>query len=155
MIQVRNYKQSDAASIVRLFYDTIHSINRRDYSAEQVNAWAPTIPDPTIWHHRMIARSTLVAEQDGDLLGFAEMEPRGHLDMIYCRGDVVGSGVGRRLYQALEAKAIGIGLSYISADVSITAQPFFARCGFYVIQQNTVVRLGISLTNVKMLKVLT
>jgi hypothetical protein len=52
MIQVRNYKQRDAASIVRLFYDTIHSINRRDYSAEQVNAWAPTIPDPTIWHRQ-------------------------------------------------------------------------------------------------------
>jgi putative acetyltransferase len=150
MIQIRDYERGDAVTIVRLFYDTIHSVNLRDYSTEQVQAWAPETPDPEIWHNRMIARHTLVAEQDGELLGFAELEPEGHVDMFYCRSDIVGRGVGWRLYAALEAKAVAMGLSRVSADVSITAQPFFTRCGFHVIQQQTVIRREISLTNFKM-----
>jgi hypothetical protein len=37
-------------TIVRLFYD---------YSAEQVQAWAPEIPNAQLWHDRMMARYTL------------------------------------------------------------------------------------------------
>jgi len=154
MIQIRDYERGDAVTIVRLFYDTIHSVNLGDYSTEQVQAWAPETPDPAIWHNRMIANQTLVAEQDGELLGFAELEPRGHVDMFYCRSDVVGRGIGGRLYAALEAKAVAMGLPCLSADVSITARPFFARCGFHVIRQQTVIRRGISLTNFKMGKTL-
>jgi putative acetyltransferase len=152
MIRIRDYEHSDAVTIVRLFYDTIHSVNKLDYSAEQVQAWAPEIPDAQLWHNRMIAHDTLVAEQAGELLGFAELEPQGHLDMLYCRSDVVGRGVGSHLYGALEAKARTHGLRCIFADVSITARPFFTRCGFNVIQQQMVFRRGVSLTNFKMTK---
>ena len=124
MMRIRDYEHGNAVTIVRLFYDTIHSINPRDYSAEQVQAWAPEIPDAQLWHGRMIARYTLVADQAGELLGFGELEPQGHLDMLYCRADVVGRGVGRRLYDALEAKARMHGLRCIFAEVSITALPF-------------------------------
>jgi putative acetyltransferase len=152
MIRIRNYDDGDAMTIVRLFYDTIHSINQRDYSVEQVQAWAPEIPDAQLWHNRMIARYTLVADQAGELLGFGELEAQGHLDMLYCRSDVVGRGVGRRLYDALEAKARTNSLRCIFAEVSITARPFFLRCGFNVIQPQTVFRRGVSLTNFKMTK---
>src|SRR5580693_843825 len=110
MIRIRDYERSDAVMIVRLFYETIHSINQRDYSAEQVQAWAPEIPDVQLWHDRMIERHTLVADQNAELLGFGELEPQGHLDMLYCRSDVVGRGVGRRLYDALETRARTNGL---------------------------------------------
>jgi putative acetyltransferase len=98
----------------------------------------------------MIARYTLVADQAGELLRFAELEPQGHLDMLYCRSDAVGRGIGRLLYDALEAKARMHGLPCIFAEVSIIARPFFLRCGFNVIQERTVFRRGVSLTNFKM-----
>ncbi len=152
MILIRDYERGDAGTIVQLFYDTIHAINRRDYTAEQVMAWAPEIPDALLWHKRMIARHTLVADQAGELLGFAELDPDGHLEMFYCRSDVVGRGVGWQLYEALEAKARTKGLRCIFAEVSITARPFFTRCGFNVIQERTVLRRGVALTNFKMTK---
>lgn len=43
----------------------------------------------------------------------------------------------------------------IEADVSITAKQFFERKGFEVVQQQTVVRQGVELTNFKMKKSLT
>src|ERR687893_1761 len=38
--RIRDYKEVDAPAIARLFYETVHSVNRADYSEEQVRAWA-------------------------------------------------------------------------------------------------------------------
>jgi putative acetyltransferase len=89
-MQIRNYARSDAPAIVRLFYETVHAINSRDYSAEQLHAWAPEVPSAAIWHSRMMRRCTLVAEEDDETVAFAELEPDGHLHMFYCRNDVIG-----------------------------------------------------------------
>jgi GNAT superfamily N-acetyltransferase len=144
---IREYRRSDAADLARLFYETIRSVNRKDYFEQQLDAWAPELPDPELWHSRMSRRCTLVVEEGDELVAFAELESDGHLDMFYCRKDAVGRGVGRRLYEAIERRAIGMGLRRIFAEASITARPFFQRCGFTMCEQQTVKRAGIALTN--------
>ncbi len=152
---IRNYEESDAPEIVRLFFETVRSVNRADYSEEQVEAWAPSAPDPDEWHSRMVGRRTLVAEEGGEVVGFAELEDDGRLDMLYVRGDTVGRGVGRRLYEAVEWEARDRGLSRIFTEASITARPFFERQGLRVVREQTVSRRGVSLTNFIMEKNLT
>ena len=44
--RIRYYEAEDALQIARLFYETVRSVNRADYSEEQVQAWAPEVPDP-------------------------------------------------------------------------------------------------------------
>jgi putative acetyltransferase len=149
---IREYRQGDVTALTRLFYETIHSVNPRDYSAPQVQAWAPAIPDAELWHSRMIGRCTLVAEENGEIVGFAEMERNGHLDMFFCRADSIRHGVGRELYRIIELKAIALGLKRIFAEVSLTAVPFFEHCGFTRICLRTVVRAGIELSNFRMEK---
>ena len=63
--RIRDYGAGDAPAIVRLFFDTVRKVNREDYSEEQVEAWAPGVPDPEEWHTRMNGRRTLVAEEEG------------------------------------------------------------------------------------------
>ena len=149
---IRDYDADDAPQIVRLFYETVCSVNRADYSEEQVRAWAPGVPDPEEWHARMADRRTLVAEEGGEVVGFAELEEDGHLDMLYVRGDSVGRGVGRRLYRAIEREARGRGLGQIFTEASVTARPFFERQGFRMVRERTVVRRGVELTNFAMQK---
>jgi putative acetyltransferase len=149
---IRDYKQTDAAAITLLFYETVHFVNLQHYSEEQVNAWAPLVPDPEIWHSRMSQRSTLVAEQDGQIVAFAELERDGHLDMLYCRKDVIRCGVGHLLYGAVEQRAVRLGLEHVSTDASITAVPFFEHCGFCVVRRQTAMRGGIELSNFRMEK---
>ncbi len=151
---VRDYEHDDAGPVCRLFYETVRTVNLGDYSPEQVRAWAPEPPDPAAWHERMSGRHTLVAEKGGEVLGFAELEESGHLDMLYCRADAVGRGVGSLLYAAVEERARGLGLGRISTEASITARPFFARRGFAVLRRNTVWRQGTALTNFSMEKAL-
>ena len=149
---IRAYSRGDAAAITRLFYETVRSVNSKDYSEHQVRAWAPAAADPEIWHSRMIQRCTLVAEENGEVLAFAELERNGHLDMLYCRKDVIGQGIGRLLYEEVEAEAIRLGLDRIFGEASITARAFFKRRGFSVVGEQTVSRGGIELSNFRMEK---
>jgi putative acetyltransferase len=149
---IRDYNRSDAAAITRLFYETVRYVNLQDYSEQQVRAWAPAVPDPQIWHSRMSERYTLVAEENGQIIAFAELESDGHLDMFYCRKDAIRRGVGRSLYEAVELKAIGLGLERIFTDASITAHPFFEHLGFSILRKQTVTRGGIELSNFRMEK---
>jgi GNAT superfamily N-acetyltransferase len=148
--RIRDYEQADAPAIARLFYDTVRSVNRADYSEEQVEAWAPAIPDAGEWHDRMAGRKTLVAEEGGEVVGFCELDEDGHLDMLYVRKDAVGRGIGRSLYEAAERAARGWDLGRIFTEASVTARPFFERRGFRVLSERRVSRQGVELTNFAM-----
>lgn len=150
--RIRYYQAGDALRITRLFYETVRSVNRADYSEEQVQAWAPEVPDPESWHARMADRRTLVAEGGGEVVGFAELEEDGHLDMFYVRKDAVGRGVGSVLYRAVEREARERGIGLIFTEASITARPFFERRGFRVVREQTVARRGVELKNFAMEK---
>ncbi|MGH3147513.1 MAG: GNAT family N-acetyltransferase [Rubrobacter sp.] len=151
VVRIRAYEAGDAPEIVRLFYDTVRSVNRTHYSEEQVVAWAPEVPDAQRWHARMSRRVTLVAEEAGEVVGFAELED-GHLGMLYARKDAVGRGVGARLYEAVEREALGLGLGRITTEASLTARPFFERRGFRLVREQSVERLGVKLPNFVMEK---
>lgn len=151
---VRDYRGDDAEEICRLFYETVRAVNLGDYSPEQVRAWAPAPPDPEVWHGRMSGRHTLVAEREGEVVGFAELEEDGHLDMLYCRWDFVGRGVGALLYAAVEERARALDIVRVFTEASITARPFFERHGFTVSCANSVVRQGVELVNFSMEKAL-
>ena len=153
-MRIRSYEAGDAPALARLFYETVHAVNRADYSPEQLRAWAPEVLDPEAWHARMSGRCTLIAEEDGEALSFAELERAGHLDMLYLRKDAVGRGVGSRLYLAVEQVARKRGLGRIFTEASITARPFFEWQGFRVVSEQAVVRRGVRLANFAMEKYL-
>ena len=39
-MEIRKYMPCDCIHIAKLFYDTVHTINAKDYTKEQLNAWA-------------------------------------------------------------------------------------------------------------------
>lgn len=149
---IRLYKSGDAAKIVTLFYDTVHAACAADYTPQQLDAWAPEVPDPEVWHARMAKRHTLVAEDEGEIQGFAELDGNGTLDMLFCRPEVLGRGVGWGLYGGIEEIARGAAMLRIVTDASITARPFFERQGFKLLKQNSIERAGTELTNFTMEK---
>ncbi|GED58869.1 hypothetical protein BFO01nite_30010 [Brevibacillus formosus] len=37
---LRRFHETDIDQIITLFYEAVHTINKQDYTQEQVNAWA-------------------------------------------------------------------------------------------------------------------
>ncbi len=150
-MHVRTGSPTDAPAIVRLFYDTVHRISSRDYSTEQVNAWAPAVPDARLWADvRMPNRLTLVAEESGKLIGFAEFEASGHISALFVHHAHQRRGAGRALLAELEHEAFARGLGHLSAEVSLTARSFFEGQGFRIQGEETVVRRGVALRRLRM-----
>lgn len=155
MIKVRLFEAADAEQVAQLFHETVREVNVRDYSIAQVQAWAPDDVNFRNWAKVCSSnRFTYVADAQGVIAGFGELEPNGHIDCFYCHKNYQGSGVGRQIYRAIEAKALELSMMRLFAEVSITAKPFFQRMGFSVVKQQEVVRRGETFVNYVMEKFL-
>ena len=153
-MKIRYYHPEDTAEIVSLFRDTIRAVNRRDYSDEQVRAWAPNVIDEAAWSESLAANHTLVAEIDGAIAGFADLRPDGCLHRLFAHKDRQGQGIATALVARLEAEARKRGLTRLTTEASITARPFFERRGFQVITRQEVQVRGQTFVNYRMEKAL-
>ncbi len=146
---VRNYRSSDCEPIARLFYDTVHSVNRKDYTAKQLNAWATGRIDFIAWDKSFLEHDSLVAETNGLIIGFGDIDHTGYLDRLYVHRDYQNRGIATAILKKLEAYAEG---KKITTHASITARPFFENRGFVVIKEQYVERNGVLLKNFVMEK---
>jgi putative acetyltransferase len=150
---IRQYKDDDLESVVTLFTDTVRHINIRDYSSEQVAAWAPQPPDLARWRERLARLTLWVAELDGQVVGFCGLDADGHLDFLYTDYRFQRRCIGQRLYQHVETEARSRNIQRLFTEASITARPFFERNGFGVIREQDVELRGVLFRNYAMQKI--
>ena len=146
---LRPYRTGDLAAIAALFYESVHTLCRGNYTTEQLDAWATGSIDEEAWDASFRAHHTLVAEENGVLLGFADMAEDGYLDRLYVHPVHTKKGVATALVNALEAACPA---AQFTTHASMTARPFFEKRGYRVEQEQQVVRRGVTLTNFVMKK---
>ena len=146
---LRDYTPADCAQIIKLFYDTVHSVNAKDYTLEQLNAWATGAVDAAAWNASFLAHCTVVAVDGRVIIGFGDIDTNGYLDRLYVHRDYQRQGIATQICDALENS---VGVSAIRTHASITAKPFFEKRGYQVIKEQQVERQGVYLTNFVMEK---
>src|ERR1700722_14382345 len=109
-IHIRPSSLEDGNQIGQLIYDTVHTINRQDYTEEQVKVW---VPDPFIYSTYEDSYA-YVAELEGKILGFANLTSEGYLHRFYVHKDFQGQGIGSCLIEVLEEKARELGLEEVN-----------------------------------------
>ena len=148
---IRLFQKQDSDQIARLFHDTVREVNIHDYSTAQVNAWAPDDLHIEEWSESCAEKFTYVAEEeDGEIIGFGQLEANGHIDCFFCHKDYQRCGVGTRLYRAIEAKALELRIESLFVEASITARAFFKNRGFVVVKEQQVTIRGENFTNFAM-----
>ena len=149
MIKLRPYQPEDCTALLRLFYETVHSVNLGDYTAAQCNVWATGQEDADRWNRSLSEHTTIVAEWNGVLAGFGDMDTSGYLDRLYVSKDHQRLGIATAICDALERQ---IAAPVYQTHASITAKPFFIQRGYCTIREQQVERQGIYLTNYVMEK---
>ncbi|GHV07580.1 acetyltransferase [Campylobacterota bacterium] len=146
---IRKYRSSDCNAIVQLFYDTVHSVNAKDYTNEQLGVWATGSEDVEEWNAKFLESYAVVAVENGVFIGFGNIENSGYLDMLYVHKDYQRKGVASAICDELEKTTYKNSITTYS---SITAKPFFEQRGYRIIKENEIERNGITLKNYLMKK---
>ncbi|HGY9594079.1 GNAT family N-acetyltransferase [Vibrio campbellii] len=147
MITIRDFQEEDAPTLWALFFNTVRNVNRRDYTEQQVKAWAQEGFDSQLWLKKMISIQPFVAELDGVIVGYSDVQPSGLVDHFFCHHEYQGQGVGRSLMTHVFKQAEAKGLNRIYSEVSITARPFYEHMGFTVVNEQQIEVRGATLTN--------
>lgn len=144
---LRDYVESDGPATLDVFRRAIRVTAARDYSPEQVAAWASDEIDPDGWADRRRASRTRVAEVDGRVVGFTDVDDRGYVDMLFVDPAFARRGVATALLEWAATTAQSLGAAELSTHASLTARPFFEAHGFTAVVEQRPVLRGVALTN--------
>jgi len=73
---IRNYKNGDELELYEDFY-----------SKNQLEAWAPKMTDEISWKKRILGIKPFILEDDGIILGYANIQNNGYIDHFFVRGN--------------------------------------------------------------------
>lgn len=153
-MKIRRFRPGEEHALFKVYYSAIHLVARQDYDAAQINAWAPADMDQDLWARKIQDIKPFVAELDGEIVGYADVQNAGYIDHFFVSGHHPRQGIGARLMAALFEEATRMELSELTSDVSLTAQPFFEKFGFSIQEQRSRELRGVTIPNALMWKCL-
>lgn len=151
-MEIRRFKTGDEGALFQVFLSAVHDIASRDYTVAQIEAWAPTDIAPELWASRMRELRPFIVEVEGEIAGYADIQPSGYIDHFFVSGVYPRQGIGTLLMNRIHDEAKLLGIGEITSDVSKTAEPFFLRHGFQVMTRGFPIRRGVVLQNALMRK---
>ena len=134
---IRPYRSSDCPTLAQIYYDTIHTVNAADYTQAQLDAWATGNVDLQVWDAYFLARHSFVAEIDGMIVGFSDMDDSGYLGRLYVHHRHQGKGIGKALCDAAER---AVDVPKYTLHASITAKPFYEKRGYRTVEMRQMPR---------------
>ncbi|MFT7652650.1 MAG: putative acetyltransferase [Limisphaerales bacterium] len=151
-LRLRDMFTGEEAALWALFHATIHSVNAKHYSPQQLAAWSPKDRDMAQWAKRMQSVAPFVVVAADEIVGFSDLQADGLVDFMFVHTAWQGRGVATLLMSEIEKRAADLELSNLYAHVSVTARPFFESQGFEVEHEQSVRANGVSLSNFYMIR---
>jgi putative acetyltransferase len=142
---LRNFEIGDEGALWEVFYSAIHKVCAKDYTEEQINAWAPDDLDPGIWVSKIHNIKPIVAVLNHKIVGYSDLQPSGLIDHFFVHGDYQQKGVGGMLMSEILER--GSLKKMLYSEVSHTARAFYEKYEFNVVKEQTVNMRGVLLNN--------
>jgi len=127
---IRRLLDDEYEDVVKLITDTVHTVCTRDYTKEELDAWAPENFDIKKFKSNLSPCLNLAAFEKGKIVGFISMERNGYINRLYTHKNYLRRGIATALYKKAEVWAKGKGICEISLDSSKTAKNFYLKLGF-------------------------
>jgi putative acetyltransferase len=118
-LALRPFLPADAPLLREIFRD---SIEADDYTEAQQEAWVAAADDIDHFAGKLSGQLTLVATLEGSPVGFASLQGKEKIDMLYVHPAATGQGVGAMLIDALEKLAGARGAARLAVDASDSAR---------------------------------
>ena len=80
---LRMYNTSDCEFLVELFYQTVHNVNAKDYTKEQLDVWATGNVNLNEWDKSFLEHFTIVDIKNEIIVGFGDIDKTGYFDRLF------------------------------------------------------------------------
>jgi len=143
MYPARHFRWASAADsdmLADIMFDAVRNGESR-YSEQQRAAWIPARRSGEDWVARLQRQDVIVAEQDGEAVGFVSLAEGGYVDFAYIRPKAQHTGLFRQLLSRIIERAVAKGEPLLWTHASLMAEPAFAKLGF-TIRKRERVRIG-------------
>ncbi|HSI83439.1 MAG: GNAT family N-acetyltransferase [Candidatus Methylacidiphilales bacterium] len=150
MIDIRIYQRGDHTSVAEIFTRAIHEIACVKYTAAQCHAWSDPEPNPAYWQKRCELKRPFIAAIEGQIAGFLELDPDGHIDCAYAHPEFVRRGVMTALVRHAVQTCRDMNRRRVYVEASLCIKPLMDKLGFTVIRENMVHMNGQELINYHM-----
>jgi putative acetyltransferase len=151
---IRDFRIGDEMALRAVFHSAVHVTAAKSYTQIQIDAWAPREIDVNAWIRRMREIRPFVVETGDRIIGYADVQASGYIDHFYVAGACARQGVGTLLMNHIFGAAQRQNLELLTSDVSRSAQPFFQKFGFVVVEQRSPLVRGVVVPNARMQKTL-
>jgi putative acetyltransferase len=133
---IRAIRPEDARAFLEVHHAAVRGLASKDYSSEVIETWAPmpkTTQNVGAVQSNPDGEYRLVAEIDGRLVGIScIVAEKNELRACYVSPSASRRGVGSALLREIERAAREQGSTYLDAESSLTAAPFYKRNGYLV-----------------------
>lgn len=151
---LRAFVPADTMVLRDVFAASVDELTQEDYTEEQRIAWVSSAEDSEAFCKLLEEGMTLVAEVNGELVGFASLKDNHILNMLYVHPYHVDEGIGTMLCEALETVALTRGQREIVTESTETAVLFFEARGYKPLQRNSKECFGEWVTTTTLKKIL-
>ena len=153
-MNVREFQLGDERALHVVYHSAIHEVASKDYTTEQIEAWAPeSLGLEAIWTNKMREiRPFVVEDALGRIVAYADVQSNGYIDHFFVSGPHARQGIGTLLMNRIHEVAHEKSIPVLTSHVSRTAQPFFRKFDFSVIEQRAPVVRGVVVPNALMRK---
>jgi putative acetyltransferase len=130
----RTFRWASAADydlLADIMFDAVRNGESR-YTEPQRAAWVPARRSGPGWAARLGSQDIILAEQNGEAVGFASLAEGGYVDFAYIRPMAQRSGLFRQLLSRIVERAIANGEQVLWTHASLMAEPAFAKIGFAI-----------------------
>lgn len=132
MIRIRKAEGHESEALWALRAAAIRRHCSPVYDAAVIRRWLAT-PMPDDWGRILLEKEALVAEVDGLLAGFGQVDLATRtLEALFVAPAYAGRGVGGRLLRALESFAVARGVPMLRLSSSLNAVDFYRQAGYRV-----------------------
>ncbi len=129
-LNIRLAESKYAEELGELYYDTVRTVNAKDYTAKEIGIWSESGKRYDVWRKKIAEQYFIVAESGDKIVGISSIDKDGYLDYMYVHKDHQRQGIAKELLIRIEEKAVEQSNDEIWAYVSITANPFFEKNGY-------------------------
>ena len=134
-MKIRRATGEDLHNLHAVHRESIFGLCPAHYPAVELSRWTDSLR-PGKYVALFAGREAFVAEESGQILGFAVLDLRESLiNATYVSPQTVRRGIGRCLVEAMERVAKQGGLSQLHLNSTLNAVPFYERLGY--VQEKT------------------